>query len=112
MAQRKVRATKLRENTLPGMEAESLPPGLEKTINKYHDREAEKRAADVTHKKSVETAFAAVKTAMHENNVKECKLRINGEWVLFRLLNRERGKFIKIKRPGANETASMKIAKP
>lgn len=98
MAKKKA-GTKVVERALPGMEEENLPPALEKAIAKFHDADRAAKQSNVDHRKAVDTAFATVKTQMHEHNVREVKLRIDGQWKRFKLLNQEKGKFEKIKQP-------------
>ena len=109
MAKKKaVAAAVLTEQTLPGMEPEALPPALEKAIAKFHavDREAKQSAVD--HKKNVDLAFATVKNLMHEHDINEVKLRIDGNWQLFKLLATEKGKFKKIKTPADQKPKATK----
>lgn len=103
MANKKQAGETVIEKTLPGMEEEALPPALEKAITKYHAVDAVAAQSRVENKKNVDAAFATVKNQMHEHSVKEVKLRIDGQWKKFRLLNQEKGKFEKIKQPSSQK---------
>lgn len=98
------------EQTLPGIEPETYPPGLEKAITKLHAAESARKAVETEHKRNCQEAFSAVKRLMHEHNVLTVKLRIDGDWKRFRLDTQERGKFEKIK-PDKNQKPEVKRKK-
>ena len=96
-----MKVAKETERSLPGMEEEELPAGLERKLKLHHAAKCNKADAD----SKVKDTFAVVEEAMHEADITSCKIRISGRWLRFSLNQKETGKFEDVKGESDNGKA-------